>query len=233
MGLETGTFISDLVITNPLGTDDRSTADDHLRLIKKVLENTLVNFNAAVNATPTELNLLVGLLATSSELNILDGATVTTAEINRLNNIAGNGDLDAFPTGTLALFQQTAAPTGWTKQTTHNNKALRLVSGTAASAGTSPFTTVFGLQATATHTLTVAQTPAHTHGNSGSHEHSYIHGTSGGSSTGPGGPTTAQGGDTTTGGGNHTHTSVGSGSSHSHNIELRVLYVDVIIASKV
>lgn len=58
------------------------------------------------------------------------------------------GQLDAvsasnFPSGTTMLFVQTAAPTGWTKSTTHNNKALRLVSGTASSGGTTAFTSVF------------------------------------------------------------------------------------------
>lgn len=41
MGLETGTFIDDLVITNPLGSDDKREGDDHLRLIKKVLKGTI------------------------------------------------------------------------------------------------------------------------------------------------------------------------------------------------
>jgi hypothetical protein len=50
----------------------------------------------------------------------------------------------SFPSGTAMLFQQTSAPTGWTKQTTHNNKALRVVSGTASSGGTTAFTTAFG-----------------------------------------------------------------------------------------
>ena len=49
-----------------------------------------------------------------------------------------------FPTGTAMLFQQTSAPTGWTKSTTHNNKALRVVSGTASSGGSTAFTTAFG-----------------------------------------------------------------------------------------
>ena len=44
-----------------------------------------------------------------------------------------------FPTGTLMLFAQTSAPTGWTKSTTHNNKALRVVSGTAGSGGSNAF----------------------------------------------------------------------------------------------
>jgi hypothetical protein len=42
------------------------------------------------------------------------------------------------------LFQQTSAPTGWTKSTTHNNKALRIVSGSASSGGSNAFTTAFG-----------------------------------------------------------------------------------------
>ena len=37
---------------------------------------------------------------------------------------------DGLPGGTKMLFQQTAAPTGWTKDTAHTDKALRLTSGT-------------------------------------------------------------------------------------------------------
>lgn len=87
MGLETGTFLDDLVRTNPLGTDDRSTADDHLRLIKDFILNTLPNLDAACNMTPTELNRLVGLLASAAELNILDGATLSTAELNFVDGV--------------------------------------------------------------------------------------------------------------------------------------------------
>lgn len=64
----------------------------------------------------------------------------------------------AIPSGTAMLFVQTAAPTGWTKSTTHNNKALRVVSGTASSGGTTAFTTVF-----AARTIAEANLPAHTH----------------------------------------------------------------------
>src|SRR4029079_16837724 len=48
-----------------------------------------------------------------------------------------------IPGDTAAIFMQTAAPTGWTKVTTHNNKALRVVSGTASSGGSTAFTSVF------------------------------------------------------------------------------------------
>lgn len=47
MGLETGTFINDLVITNPPGTDDKRQGDDHLRLIKSVLKNTFLRATRA------------------------------------------------------------------------------------------------------------------------------------------------------------------------------------------
>lgn len=63
--------------------------------------------------------------------------------------IDSNGDVQAsnldnvvaFDAGTLLLFQQTNAPTGWTKQTTHNDKALRCVSGSCSSGGTAAFST--------------------------------------------------------------------------------------------
>jgi hypothetical protein len=42
------------------------------------------------------------------------------------------------------LFQQTSAPTGWTKSTTHNDKALRLTSGTVGTGGSVAFTTAMG-----------------------------------------------------------------------------------------
>jgi hypothetical protein len=49
MGLETGNYISDLVATNPPGTDPKSQGDDHLRLIKDVLKNTVPDANSAIN----------------------------------------------------------------------------------------------------------------------------------------------------------------------------------------
>jgi hypothetical protein len=63
-----------------------------------------------------------------------------------------------LPTGTAMLFVQTSAPTGWTKSTTHDNKALRVVSGAASSGGTTGFTSVF-----AARTITTANMPSHTH----------------------------------------------------------------------
>lgn len=79
MGLETGTTIADLVSSNPGGGDDRSTADDHLRLIKSILKSQFPNLNAVTNMTPAELNLLVGLVTTTAKLNALNGLTSSKA----------------------------------------------------------------------------------------------------------------------------------------------------------
>lgn len=60
MGLESVSHISDLVITNPPGTDPKSEGDDHLRNIKIALKADFPNVNAACNPTPAEFNKLVG-----------------------------------------------------------------------------------------------------------------------------------------------------------------------------
>jgi hypothetical protein len=62
------------------------------------------------------------------------------------------------PAGTRMPFGQTAAPTLWTKDTTHNNKAMRLVTGTVTTGGSTAFTSIF-----ASRTLTTTEMPAHTH----------------------------------------------------------------------
>ena len=50
----------------------------------------------------------------------------------------------SVPSGSVMLFYQSSAPTGWTKVTDHDNKALRVVSGTGGgSGGSSLFTSVF------------------------------------------------------------------------------------------
>lgn len=56
MGLETATTINQLVETNPLGTDNRSLGDDHIRLIKSTLKNTFTGITGVVTATHTELD---------------------------------------------------------------------------------------------------------------------------------------------------------------------------------
>ena len=51
---------------------------------------------------------------------------------------------DFIATNTTMIFENAAAPTSWTKNTAHNNKALRVINGTTlAPGGTTAFTSVF------------------------------------------------------------------------------------------
>lgn len=65
MSLETATYINSLVSTNPASNDPKSQGDDHLRLIKSVLQNSFTSISGAVTKTHTELNSVTdrGLIA--------------------------------------------------------------------------------------------------------------------------------------------------------------------------
>jgi hypothetical protein len=147
----------------------------------------------------------------------------------------------AFDSGTVMLFAQTTAPTGWTKNTsTGDNSALRVVTGNASTGGSVAFTTAFASQtpsitisgitgsAGAT-TLSIPQIPSHTH--------SVDFYRNGPQSIQPGGvgannlqPLTAA---ATGGGGSHDHPfSFSSGTASSSAINLAVQYIDVIRATK-
>ena len=56
----------------------------------------------------------------------------------------GSSGSASIPSGSVMLFVQSSAPTGWTKSTSHNNKALRVVSGSGGgSGGSNSFTSNF------------------------------------------------------------------------------------------
>jgi hypothetical protein len=139
----------------------------------------------------------------------------------------------SFTSGTVMLFVQTSAPTGWTKSTAHNDKALRLVSGTAGSGGSAVFTTAFG-----TPSVSGSVSLSGTTGNS----------TAGGSLGGPSATTSVSGISPGSGfpavsvassghghsftGSAHNHSFSSSGSLSSATAAINVQYVDVIIATK-
>lgn len=129
-----------------------------------------------------------------------------------------------FPAGTAMLFQQSSAPTGWTKSAAHNDKVLRVVSGAAGSGGALAFSSVFGRTATDGWTLSLAQIPAHNHAwaNNGARFLTLD------VDTDAAGPSAG----TAHGWVNITPATVGGGAPHDHGIDLRVQYVDVIVATK-
>lgn len=124
-----------------------------------------------------------------------------------------------FPSGTVMLFQQTAAPTGWTKQTAINDYGLRVTSGAVGVAAGTAFSTVFAQTAVGNTTLSVAQIPQHTH----------LYNQSGqiGAPTFAGGGLASYGPTPT-----NTDGGTGGGGAHTHSVNLSLSYVDVIIASK-
>lgn len=149
MALESGTFIDALNVSNPTNTDSVSEADNHIRLIKSTIKATFPNLTAAVTLTAAEINALQGLQSLVGQLSA--------------------------PAGTRMLFQQSAAPTGWTTDTSQNDKALRVVSGSTSSGGSVAFSSAFtshtpaGSVSTTVSgnteytTLTTAMLPAHRH----------------------------------------------------------------------
>jgi hypothetical protein len=146
--------------------------------------------------------------------------------------------IDAFPSGTKMLFNQTAAPTGWTKDTTHNDKALRITNGTVGTGGSVAFETAFASQTPAgTITVNVAgwaitqlQMPAHSHN---MRQQTFNISASDGaqmsrpiSTSGSLHPTTEEGG-----GQMHYHEgSTGTFTGTAMNLDVQ--YVDIIIATK-
>ena len=76
MALETGTYISDLVITNPVIGDDVGQGDDHLRLVKATVKTTFPNITGAVTPTHTQLNYVAGV--TSALQTQLDAKAAIT-----------------------------------------------------------------------------------------------------------------------------------------------------------
>lgn len=90
MALETASFISGLQSANPTTADPVRQGDDHIRLIKGALKNTFPNINAAVTATPAELNKLAGLATTQAELTKLNGVTASAAELNLLDGVTAS-----------------------------------------------------------------------------------------------------------------------------------------------
>jgi len=200
-----------------------------------------------------------------NDANVVDTVNIVDDAVNAAKiNVTGDGTSGQYlvsdgdgsmswltppaggvPSGTKMLFVQTAAPTGWTKDTTHDNKSLRVVSGTAGSGGSVAFTTAFASQtpagsvtitavagsASAT-TLSTAQIPSHTH----TYQRTTNSGAGNQGKAGPASPTpqsVATGAEG--GGGSHTHAfsfSSGSGTFSGTAIDLAVQYVDTIIATK-
>jgi hypothetical protein len=105
---------------------------------------TTVVLDTGATVSDTLQIVVYDVFSVADTVSASDGGTFTGA-VTFSGGVVGAG----FPSGTSMLFQQTAAPTGWTKSTTHNDKALRLTSGTVGTGGSVAFSTAMATPAVA------------------------------------------------------------------------------------
>ena len=85
MTVETGTYINSLNASFPPETDALSEIDEHLKIIKSTVKATFPNVDAAVTATPAELNTKTALV--SDGTNVTFNTGITAAKIKTLVGI--------------------------------------------------------------------------------------------------------------------------------------------------
>jgi hypothetical protein len=124
------------------------------------------------------------------------------------------------------IFHQTAAPTGWIKQTALEDYGLRVTAGTVGVTAGTAFSTVFAQTSVGGHALTVAEMPAHFHSLT-SRNGAVVLTSAGGVEAYASGGNSHQdlAGDLHMG-------SQGGNAVHTHSIQLALSYADVIIAAK-
>jgi len=144
------------------------------------------------------------------------------------DDIAIKSTVDAvIPSGSITDWFQAAAPTGWTQDTSQNDKVLRIVSGTGGGSGGAWAISGLTNGSTGSHVLTISQIPAHNHiiYNGASLNSNVTNGGIAGTVT----PNTKY--NTTEskgGGGSHSH----SGPTIASDGTWRPSYIDMIIAAK-
>ena len=103
MGLETGSFIADLIATNPLASDAVGQGDDHIRLIKACLLGSLPNLGGRLNRVQAA-NAGYTVLSTDNtiliEIPTAAGATVShTFSLPALSSITAGFYFDITTQG--------------------------------------------------------------------------------------------------------------------------------------
>lgn len=160
MGLESATYISDLVSTNPAAGDAKSQGDDHIRLLKSAILNTFPSITGAVTPTHTELNYVDGV------------TSAIQTQIDAKGAIAGQTwtGTHAFPTQTASDNSTKAATTAYvdTADALKANIASPTFTGTpsAPTAATGTSTTQLATTAFVSATAFSAALPSQT-GNGG------------------------------------------------------------------
>lgn len=195
---------------------------------------TTIVFNDGTNVVEAINSLATALPAASGGTGLTSPGT--SGNVLTSNGTAWVSSPGGFASGTRMTFNQTAAPTGWTKDTSTDNAGFRLVSGSTSSGGSVDFTAAFSSARAVTvtsisgsagaTTLSTPQIPSHSHPISFS------------SAVGPANTLAAA---TSPDNLSKNTGNTGGGSSHDHpfsfstgagTVDLSVKYVDLIIAQK-
>ena len=186
MGLETGTYISDLNSSNPVAGDPVNEGDDHIRLVKSTVKATFPSITGAVTSTHTELNKLDGVTANTAELNYVDVTTLGTAQASKAVTVDASKDstgirnlvVSGTVTSSAGLLTSIQAiyPVGsiYINAAVATNPATLFGFGTWVTFGAgrvivglnsadSDFDTVQETGGAKTHTLSISEIPSHTH----------------------------------------------------------------------
>lgn len=129
MSLESASFITQLVATNPVGASDpKSQGDDHLRLLKAVLQGSFPNIGAAMNASSAELNNQVGVTGlTGTGKTVRDTAPDLVNATNNAVAISSGGSFVG------SLSGGTSVPTPTIKYFVSGHHVILLLTGQLAS----------------------------------------------------------------------------------------------------
>lgn len=211
---------------DPAGTDNSTNVSlagtpNYITIAGQVITRALINLTSHITGvlplesggtnspTASGARTTLGVDAAGTDNSVTAGKTLTSTD----------DKIDNFPAATSMLYRQSGSPTGWTKITSNNDKALRLVSGTAISGGTQPFSSTFGSgKITDPHTLLTSEMPSHSH-------------TTAANSNGLGGSNSFQLG--TSNAAAFASNATGGDGGHTHNLSnFDLQYVDVIEASK-
>ena len=95
MTVETGTYINSLNASYPPETDALSEIDEHLKIIKSTIKATFPNVDAAVTATPTELNKSTAIVSDGTNATFNTGITA-----DKIKTLIGLTDSSAITTNT-------------------------------------------------------------------------------------------------------------------------------------
>jgi hypothetical protein len=240
--------LTSLTLDTPLPVSSGGTGSNTGINLQSAVTGTLPVGNGGTGATSLNANSVVIGNGVSAPTFVAPGSSGNVLTSNGTSWTSAAAA--AFDSGTVMLFAQTTAPTGWTKDTTnYNNSGLRVVTGSASTGGSVDFTTAFASQtpsgsvsitsvsgSAGNTTLSTPQIPSHNHVvnyQSGSKSDPVQFRLDTNASTGLVRQNFSSG--STGGGGAHSHPfsfSSGSGTFTGNAINLAVKYVDVIRATK-